>query len=198
MALRPARDDAEARGDLAAWVVCWQENIPSCPLGSKRISKPLRVINPAALPALPSCNDHSTSFTSRGPREKPRFSEILALKSLRKGWENETEQWQILIHFRLPKLTPETRTHCARWGLRQSGDGKSLSQSTRPDHSYRSDLLIGETIVSFSRFFQRETSVLAPSQLSSPVRTILQPQKNTTVIMGKVTEPRGRAGRRCQ
>ena len=46
--------------------------------------------------------------------------------------------------------------------------------------------------------YQRATSVLAPSQLSSPVRTILQPQKNTTVIMGKVTEPRGRAGRRCQ
>jgi hypothetical protein len=41
----------------------------------------------------------------------------LALKSLRKGWENETEQWQILIEFRLPKLTPETRTHRARWGF---------------------------------------------------------------------------------
>jgi Protein of unknown function (DUF1656) len=41
-------------------------------------------------------------------------------------------------------------------GLRQSGGGKRLSQSTRPDHSYRSDLLIGETIVSFSRFFISE------------------------------------------
>ena len=58
-----------------------------------------------------------------GPREKPRFSEILVLKSLRKGWENETEQWQILIQFRLPKLTPETRTHRVRWGLRQCGGG---------------------------------------------------------------------------
>jgi Transposase, Mutator family len=150
------RDDAEAPEDLAAWVLCWQEKYPKLSARVEENIEALRVINPAALPTLPSCNDHSTSFTSRGPREKPRFPEILALKSLRKGWENETEQWQILIEFRLPKLTPETRTHRARWGLRQSGGGKSLSQSTRPDHSYRSDLLIGETIVSFSRFFISE------------------------------------------
>jgi hypothetical protein len=115
-----------------------------------------------------------------GPFEQDEFmSEILALKSLRKGWENETEQWQILIEFRLPKLTPETRAHRALWGLRQSGGGKSLSQSTRPDHSYRSDLLIGETIVSFSRFFiserhqcsRRPNSVLPSGRFCSRKKT---------------------------
>ena len=178
MALRPARRRRSARRSSRLGTVLAGEISQAVRVG-KRISRPLRVINPAALPALPSCNDHSTSFTSRGPREKPRFSEILALKSLRKGWENETEQWQILIEFRLPKLTPETRTHRARWGLRQSGGGKSLSQSTRPDHSYRSDLLIGETIVSFSRFFiserhqcsRRPNSVLPSGRFCSRKKT---------------------------
>jgi len=47
---------------------------------------------------------------------------------------------------------PETRAV----GASTSGGGKSLLQSTRPDYSYRSDLLIGETILSFSRFFMSE------------------------------------------
>jgi hypothetical protein len=51
----------------------------------------------------------------------------LALKSLRKGWESETEQWQILIEFRLPKLTPETRTHRARGGF----DGLAAAKACR-------------------------------------------------------------------
>jgi hypothetical protein len=122
----------------------------------------------------------------------------LALKSLRKGWENETEQWQILIEFRLPKLTPETRTHRAVGASTVWRRQKPVAK-----HPSRSFVSIGLIDRRNHRLFQpllyqRATSVLAPSQLSSPVRTILQPQKNTTVIMGKVTEPRGRAGRRCQ
>lgn len=35
--------------------------------------------------------------------------------------------------------------------------------------------------------YQVATSVLAPSQISSPLRGILRKQKNTTVIMGEVT-----------
>src|SRR5258705_11867653 len=35
--------------------------------------------------------------------------------------------------------------------------------------------------------YQLATSVLAPSQLSSPLREILRTHKNTTVIMGEVT-----------
>src|SRR5947208_3999544 len=35
--------------------------------------------------------------------------------------------------------------------------------------------------------YQVATSVLAPSQISSPIRGILRNQKNTTVIMGEVT-----------
>ena len=35
--------------------------------------------------------------------------------------------------------------------------------------------------------YQVATSVLAPSQMSSPIRDILRKQKNTTVIMGEVT-----------
>src|SRR6201988_1628984 len=35
--------------------------------------------------------------------------------------------------------------------------------------------------------YQVATSVLAPSQISSPIRGILRQQKNTTVIMGEVT-----------
>src|SRR6476619_8163941 len=35
--------------------------------------------------------------------------------------------------------------------------------------------------------YQAATSVLAPSQISSPIRGILRKQKNTTVIMGEVT-----------
>src|SRR5215475_3607642 len=35
--------------------------------------------------------------------------------------------------------------------------------------------------------YQVATSVLAPSQMSSPIREILRRQKNTTVIMGEVT-----------
>ncbi len=35
--------------------------------------------------------------------------------------------------------------------------------------------------------YQVATSVLAPSQMSSPIRGILGKQKNTTVIMGEVT-----------
>jgi NADH:ubiquinone reductase (H+-translocating) len=35
--------------------------------------------------------------------------------------------------------------------------------------------------------YQVATSVLAPSQISSPIRGILRKQKNTTVIMGEVT-----------
>src|ERR1700747_2702822 len=34
---------------------------------------------------------------------------------------------------------------------------------------------------------QRATSVLAPSQMSSPLREVLRRHKNTTVIMGEVT-----------
>jgi transposase-like protein len=64
------RDDAEARGDLAAWVLCWQEKYPKLSAWVEENIEPLRVINPAALPALPSCNDHSTSFTSRGAARK--------------------------------------------------------------------------------------------------------------------------------
>src|ERR1700751_5415366 len=35
--------------------------------------------------------------------------------------------------------------------------------------------------------YQVATSVLGPSQISSPIRGILRKQKNTTVIMGEVT-----------
>src|ERR1051325_6914689 len=35
--------------------------------------------------------------------------------------------------------------------------------------------------------YQVATSVLSPSQISSPIRGILRRQKNTTVIMGEVT-----------
>jgi len=35
--------------------------------------------------------------------------------------------------------------------------------------------------------YQVATSVLAPSQISAPIREILRHQKNTTVIMGEVT-----------
>jgi NADH:quinone reductase (non-electrogenic) len=35
--------------------------------------------------------------------------------------------------------------------------------------------------------YQVATSVLAPSQISSPIRGILRKQENTTVIMGEVT-----------
>jgi NADH:quinone reductase (non-electrogenic) len=35
--------------------------------------------------------------------------------------------------------------------------------------------------------YQVATSVLAPGQISSPIRAILRKQKNTTVIMGEVT-----------
>src|ERR1041385_556648 len=35
--------------------------------------------------------------------------------------------------------------------------------------------------------YQVATSVLAPSQISSPIRAILRKQKNTIVIMGEVT-----------
>src|SRR2546429_8037526 len=35
--------------------------------------------------------------------------------------------------------------------------------------------------------YQVATSVLAPSQMSSPIREVLRRQKNTTVIMGEVT-----------
>ena len=110
------RDDAEAHGDLAAWVLCWQEKYPKISAWVEENIEAFAGHQPGGSSSSPNnCNDHSTSFTSRGPREKPRFSEILTLKSLRKGWENKTEQWQILIEFRLPKLTPETRAHRARW-----------------------------------------------------------------------------------
>ena len=35
--------------------------------------------------------------------------------------------------------------------------------------------------------YQVATSVLSPSQISSPIREILRNQKNTTVVMGEVT-----------
>jgi NADH dehydrogenase FAD-containing subunit len=35
--------------------------------------------------------------------------------------------------------------------------------------------------------YQVATAVLAPGQISSPIREILRSQKNTTVIMGEVT-----------
>src|SRR5260370_23776322 len=35
--------------------------------------------------------------------------------------------------------------------------------------------------------YQVATSVLAPSQMSSPIREVLRSHKNTTVIMGEVT-----------
>ena len=177
MALRPARRRRSARRSSRLGTMLAEEISQAGPRGSKRISKPLRVINPVGLFQLPIAATITRHPSRRGAAI--RFSEILALKSLRKGWENETEQWQILIEFRLPKLTPETRTHRARRGLRQSGGGKSLSQSTRPDHSYRSDLLIGETIVSLSRFFiserhqcsRRPNSVLPSGRFCSRKKT---------------------------
>ena len=46
--------------------------------------------------------------------------------------------------------------------------------------------------------YQVATAVLASSQISSGIRAILQQQRNTTMIMGEVIEPRGRAGGMCR
>ena len=47
------------------------------------------------------------------PRQKPRFCEIWALKTVRNRWENKNEQWWALIIPRSLKLTPGKRAHRA-------------------------------------------------------------------------------------
>ena len=132
------------------------------------------------------------------PREEPRFSEISAAKSLRKRWEKQN---------RIMANTNRISTVETDAGNARTPRGVGVStlwrrQKPVAKYSSRSFVLIGLFDRTNGHLFQAllyrvAPSVRAPFQISSGIRAILQQQRNTTMIMGEVIEPRGRAGGMC-
>jgi hypothetical protein len=198
IALRPARRRASARRSSRLGTMLAEE-----------ISQAVRVVEenietfachqPGGSSSSPKLQPSLTSFRSSGPREKPTFLEIWALKSLRKGWENKTEP--VAVTKRIPIAEIDARDARSRRAVEVS----TVWRRQEPVAKHPSRLFVSIGLVDRRNYplfqpllYQRVTSKLTPSQLSSPVRTILQPQENTTVTMSKVIERRGRAGGRCQ
>ena len=174
MALRPARRRASARRSSRLGTMLAEE-----------ISQAVRVVEenietfachqPGGSSSSPKLQPSLTSFPSSGPREKPTFFEIWALKSLRKGWENKTEP--VAVTKRIPIAEIDARDARSRRAVEVSAARaccKAPVQIIR-----RSDLLIGETILSFSRLFMSErhrcsrhpNSVLSSGQFCNRKKT---------------------------
>jgi hypothetical protein len=68
---------------------------------------------PARYSAIGAVQSTARHLHVKKTRQKPRFCEIWALKTVRNRWENKNEQWWVLIEPRLLKLTPGKRAHRA-------------------------------------------------------------------------------------
>jgi NADH dehydrogenase len=113
--------------------------------------------------------------------KKQRFSEILGLRSLRKGWMNHSNLNSINGADGQTSKTP--RVVIVGGGFGGLAAAKAVGKAPvevilidRTNHHVFQPLL-----------YQVATAVLAPSQMSSPIREVLRRHKNTTVIMGEVT-----------
>src|SRR5438046_10578656 len=120
-------------------------------------------------------------YRERASEESPRLSEISGLGSLRKGWMNNANLNSINGAEERTSKTP--RVVIVGGGFGGLTAAKALGKAPvevilidRTNHHVFQPLL-----------YQAATSVLAPSQMSSPIREVLRRNKNTTVIMGEVT-----------
>jgi hypothetical protein len=93
---------------------------------AEEISQAVRVVEenietfachqPGGSSSSPKLQPSLTSFRSSGPREKPTFLEIWALKSLRKGWENKTEPMADTKRIPIAEMDARDRARTTRGG----------------------------------------------------------------------------------
>src|SRR3954462_2753231 len=104
----------------------------------------------------------------RGLREKPRFSEISGVGSLRKEWMNDANLNSIDGAEEQTSKTP--RVVIVGGGFGGLAGAKALGKASAEV------ILIGRTNhhVFAPLLYQVATSVLAPSQMSSPIREVLR------------------------